>query len=96
MTQQLDLMEAEVQSEAKRIAREMVRDPVALQSLLLEQVQLREKAEAQGLRDQLEEYFGADGYIEAAVVAAEDQARAVMEKYGRKRVLEVIEKARRS
>lgn len=79
MTQQLDLMEVEIQSEAKRIAREMVRDPVALQSLLLEQAQLREKAEAeaaralaeaQGLRKQLEEYFGADGYIEAAVVAA--------------------------
>lgn len=33
---------------------------------------------------------------QSTVAAAEDQARAVMEKYGRKRVLAVIEKARRS
>lgn len=40
--------------------------------------------------------FGLPDVHQRTIAAAEDQARAVMEKYGRKRVLETIEKARRS
>lgn len=40
--------------------------------------------------------FGIPDVYQRTIAAAEDQARAVMEKYGRKRVLETIEKARRS
>jgi hypothetical protein len=38
--------------------------------------------------------FGIPNVDQRTVAAAEDQARAVLQKYGRKRVLEVIQKAR--